>query len=192
MPLKVLIVGSFQPEDAASDSEAPTSKRSRGAVREGLLERPDVAERKAAVEAACRAIGEELAQRGAQIIVGSENPIDADPWIVAGAAGVKAGRARIWVVQPARSGEDPDRDRRAEIVCGLLLAFGLALLFLVGAITIVGDPKGVFAQSGTDFERTAVVMTLLGLAGGLVIEQAADALRRRFGARLGDIAPNNR
>lgn len=383
MPLKVLIVGSFQPEDAASDADSVTSRRTSRAQRDDLLARKDVALRKEAFDAACREIGARLAERGDQIIVGSENPIDADPWVVAGAAQAKSTRSRVWVVQPARSGDDPYRDLRAqvdlvvkrltgtwaaiqvsqiqladavivigggystltvghaapvlgrtmlalpwfggaayevydshrdiysrlespdnpllgwsrtyaatpddvrsaieslhllhaqhvfslrrvnplipalamlvgtvllmtvwilvfgypdvtlipidgparfftllaisaffgvslrnslrvvfdpsyshnvrgilaEIVCGLLLAFGLALLFLVGAITIVGDPKGVFVQSGADFERTAVVMTLLGLAGGLMIEQAADALRRWFGARLGDIAPNGR
>jgi hypothetical protein len=91
-----------------------------------------------------------------------------------------------FVLDPA-----PEVDSRrllAEFVCGILLAFGLALLFLVGAITISGTPVEVLQEGEQKggFERVAVVMTLLGLAGGLLIEQTADSLRRRLLSQIGD------
>lgn len=87
----------------------------------------------------------------------------------------------------------------AEVRIGFVLAFALALLFLVGAVTIVGDPSIVFGNGAAEsrpaadgakalfdgaFRRTAVTMTLLGLAGGLLIEKAAEAVRRALGGRL--------
>jgi hypothetical protein len=65
-----------------------------------------------------------------------------------------------------------------EIGAGLLLGFALALLYLVGSLTITGKTQAVLQPD--DFQRVAVVMTLLGLGGGLMIEQAAERVRRWF------------
>jgi len=68
-----------------------------------------------------------------------------------------------------------------EIGAGLLLGFSLALLYLAGSLTIVGSTQAVLLPVGSGgFQRAAVVMTLLGLGGGLMIEQAADRVRGWF------------
>lgn len=67
-----------------------------------------------------------------------------------------------------------------EVGAGLLLAFALALLYLVGAVTIKGSAEVMFPTGPAEFQRVAVVMTLLGLGGGLMIEQAADRVRGWF------------
>lgn len=72
-----------------------------------------------------------------------------------------------------------------EVGAGLLLAFALALLYLVGAVTIKGSAEVMFPTGAAEFQRVAVVMTLLGLGGGLMIEQAADRVRGWFLERLG-------
>jgi hypothetical protein len=72
-----------------------------------------------------------------------------------------------------------------EVGAGLLLAFALALLYLVGAVTIKGSAEIMFPTVEAEFQRVAVVMTLLGLGGGLMIEQAADRVRGWFIERLG-------
>lgn len=72
-----------------------------------------------------------------------------------------------------------------EIGAGLLLAFALALLYLVGAVTIKGSAEVMFPTGPAEFQRVAVVMTLLGLGGGLMIEQAADRVRGWFLDRFG-------
>jgi hypothetical protein len=72
-----------------------------------------------------------------------------------------------------------------EVSAGLLLAFALALLYLVGAVTIKGSAEVMFPTGPAEFQRVAVVMTLLGLGGGLMIEQAADRVRGWFLERLG-------
>jgi hypothetical protein len=66
-----------------------------------------------------------------------------------------------------------------ELGAGLILGFALALLYLVGAVTIDGNPRAVLTTV-EGFQRVAVVMTLLGLGGGLMIEQAADRVRQWF------------
>lgn len=72
-----------------------------------------------------------------------------------------------------------------EVGAGLLLAFALALLYLVGAVTIKGSAEVMFPTGPAEFQRVAVVMTLLGLGGGLMIEQAADRVRGWFLDRFG-------
>jgi hypothetical protein len=67
-----------------------------------------------------------------------------------------------------------------ELGAGLVLGFALALFYLVGALTVTGDPATVLMPNPASFQRVAVVMTLLGLWGGLMIEQAADRVRHWF------------
>jgi hypothetical protein len=68
-----------------------------------------------------------------------------------------------------------------ELAAGLLLGFALALLYLVGAITITGGSEIVLVpEDASSFRRIAVVMTLLGLGGGLALEQASERVSRWF------------
>jgi hypothetical protein len=72
-----------------------------------------------------------------------------------------------------------------EVGAGLLLGFSLALLYLVGSLTVTGKTEAVLLPDSNEaYQRVAVVMTLLGLGGGLMIEQAADRIRRWFTERL--------
>lgn len=71
-----------------------------------------------------------------------------------------------------------------EIGAGLLLGFALALLYLIGALTVTGSTATLVPADTAAFQRVAVVMTLLGLGGGLMIEQAAERVRRWFLTRL--------
>ena len=72
-----------------------------------------------------------------------------------------------------------------EMGAGLLLGFALALLYLVGSLAITGEAtKFLVSPENEDFQRISVVMTLLGLGGGLMIEQAADRVRGWFTERL--------
>jgi hypothetical protein len=72
-----------------------------------------------------------------------------------------------------------------EVGAGLLLGFSLALLYLVGSLTVTGKTEAILIPDSTEaFQRVAVVMTLLGLGGGLMIEQAANRVRSWFVERL--------
>jgi hypothetical protein len=72
-----------------------------------------------------------------------------------------------------------------EVGAGLLLGFSLALLYLVGSLTVTGKTEAVLLPDSNEaYQRVAVVMTLLGLGGGLMIEQAADRIRSWFTERL--------
>jgi hypothetical protein len=74
-----------------------------------------------------------------------------------------------------------------EMATGLLLGFALALLYLAGALTITGRASFTLSPGSPDgYQRVAVVMTLLGLGGGLMIEQAAERVRRWFSKGLWD------
>jgi hypothetical protein len=70
-----------------------------------------------------------------------------------------------------------------ELSAGLLLGFALALLLLVGSITISGKAdalSGAVTDASSDFRRVSVIMTLLGLGGGLALEQASERVSRWF------------
>ncbi len=67
-----------------------------------------------------------------------------------------------------------------EGVIGLLVAFGLSLLYLAGGVTITGDMKFVSVSDPLEFQRIAVSMSILGFAAGLLIERAAEQLIRRL------------
>ncbi len=68
-----------------------------------------------------------------------------------------------------------------EIGTGLLLGFALALLYLVGTLTVTGKTEAFLLEDAEKgYQRVAVVMTLLGLGGGLMIEQAAERVKRAF------------
>ena len=76
-----------------------------------------------------------------------------------------------------------------EVGAGLLLGFALALLYLVGSLAITGEAtKFLVSPENEDFQRISVVMTSLGLGGGLMIEQAADRVRGWFTERLASSA----
>jgi hypothetical protein len=68
-----------------------------------------------------------------------------------------------------------------EIGAGLLLAFALGLFYLLGALTVTGKTQILIPSStAADFQRVAVVMTLLGVGGGLMIEKASERVRGLF------------
>jgi len=74
-----------------------------------------------------------------------------------------------------------------EIGAGLILGFTLALLYLAGSLTIFGGTQAVTLSTNSvsgGFQRDAVVMTLLGMGGGLMIEQAAERVRGWFSKAL--------
>lgn len=63
---------------------------------------------------------------------------------------------------------------------GLLLAFGLALIYLAGGITITGDTKFVAISEYSDFQRIGVNMSILGFSAGLLIERATERLMQHL------------
>ncbi len=75
----------------------------------------------------------------------------------------------------------PVRRLAAEGMLGLLLAFALALFYLLGAHTITGKPN--FDELGVEggFNRIAVNMSVLGLAAGFLLERATEQVMRRLG-----------
>jgi hypothetical protein len=77
-----------------------------------------------------------------------------------------------------------------ELAAGLLLGFALALLYLLGAITITGSSEITMVPCDpASFRRIAVVMTLLGLGGGLALEQASDRVSRWFNEQFRSDTP---
>ncbi len=70
------------------------------------------------------------------------------------------------------------RDLLSGATIGILLAFGLALLYLAGGIVLTG--KYVTLGSPEDFTRIAVSMSVLGLAAGFLLDSTAENLRRRL------------
>lgn len=65
-----------------------------------------------------------------------------------------------------------------ELGAGMLLGFGLILIYLVGGIFVIGDDNLLDQLANpANFSRLAVTMSLLGFAGGLMIERVAESLR---------------
>lgn len=67
-----------------------------------------------------------------------------------------------------------------EGLTGLLLAFGLSLFYLAGAITITGDTNLAKITTDTDFQRIAVSLSILGFAAGFLIERVTERLTQRL------------
>ena len=74
----------------------------------------------------------------------------------------------------------PVRRLAAEGMLGLLLAFALALFYLLGVHTVTGDPNYATIGKADDFQRIAVNMSILGLAAGVLLERATEQVMRRF------------
>lgn len=74
----------------------------------------------------------------------------------------------------------PVRRLATEGILGLLLAFALALFYLLGVHTVTGDPNYVTIGQTDDFHRIAVNMSLLGLAAGVLVERATEQVMRRL------------
>ncbi len=74
----------------------------------------------------------------------------------------------------------PVRRLAAEGMLGLLLAFALALFYLLGVHTVTGNPNYVTISKPEDFHRIAVNMSLLGLAAGFLLERATEQVMRRL------------
>lgn len=74
----------------------------------------------------------------------------------------------------------PVRRVLSEGVIGLILAFGLALFYLAGSITITGDVEFVADDDLDKLQRIGVYMSILGFSAGLLIERAIEQLTRRL------------
>ncbi len=74
----------------------------------------------------------------------------------------------------------PVRRLAAEGMLGLLLAFALALFYLLGAHTVTGNPNFAALGEADGFERIAVNMSVLGLAAGVLLERATEQVMRRL------------
>ena len=72
----------------------------------------------------------------------------------------------------------PVRRLATEGMLGLLLAYALALFYLLGVHTVTGDQ--VTIGEAKDFQRIAVNMSLLGLAAGVLLERATEQVMRRL------------
>ncbi len=72
----------------------------------------------------------------------------------------------------------PFRRLATEGMLGLLLAYALALFYLLGVHTVTGDQ--VTIGEAKDFQRIAVNMSLLGLAAGVLLERATEQVMRRL------------
>jgi hypothetical protein len=73
----------------------------------------------------------------------------------------------------------------AELSAGLVLAFGLAMLYLAGSFTFTGKFQPFSSPSpDDDYRRVAVGMTIIGIAGGWLLERVAERLSRSIGSRL--------
>jgi hypothetical protein len=70
-------------------------------------------------------------------------------------------------------------------VAGLLLGFLLFLMYMAGALLLTGDEAPALPPRGDGaFLKVAVLVSLFGTAGGLMIEEAADRLRKFLIDRL--------
>ncbi len=74
----------------------------------------------------------------------------------------------------------PVRRLATEGILGLLLAFVLALFYLLGVHTVTGDPNYLTIGKSEDFQRIAVNMSLLGLGAGVLLERATEQVMRRL------------
>lgn len=76
----------------------------------------------------------------------------------------------------------------AEFSAGLVLAFALALLYMAGSFTFTGSAQAITrARNIDDYQRIAVVMGLIGIAGGWLLERVAERLTGIFTDRLQSI-----
>lgn len=75
----------------------------------------------------------------------------------------------------------------AELSAGLVLAFALAMLYLAGSFTFTGKFQPFTDQSKIDdYQRVAVGLTLIGVAGGWLLEKVAERLSHALGDPLGE------
>jgi hypothetical protein len=73
----------------------------------------------------------------------------------------------------------------AEYSAGLVLAFALALLYLIGSFTFTGNFEAIKNGQTLDaYQRVAVMMGLFGIAGGWLLERVAESLTGWLGSRL--------
>jgi hypothetical protein len=86
---------------------------------------------------------------------------------------------------------DPSEEKSNEVViaelsAGLVLAFSLAMLYLAGSFTFTGKFQPFSEKPPIDdYQRVAVGMTLIGIAGGWLLERVAERLTRALGDPLG-------
>ncbi len=78
------------------------------------------------------------------------------------------------------------RELILEGIASVILAFGFWLLYLTGALTATGDLELLDLEKIDKFHRVGVTASLLGLAAGLLLEQATDRLKNRLGKIFGE------
>ncbi|WP_280395045.1 hypothetical protein [Nocardia brasiliensis] len=75
----------------------------------------------------------------------------------------------------------------AELSAGLILAFGLYMMYLIGGFTATGKFEFIdLLNQRQDFARVAIVVASLGLAAGLMIERMAMRLEHYLTAMVSD------
>ena len=73
-----------------------------------------------------------------------------------------------------------------EGVASVVLAFGFAILYLTGALTVTGDPELLKLGHINDFQRIGIAGSLLGLAAGLLLERTTEKLQHRLEKVIGE------
>ena len=79
--------------------------------------------------------------------------------------------------------------RRAlkDVITGLLLAFGLILVYLAGGIAFVGDSEFLKRlQNATEFQRTAIGFSVVGISAAFLMETTTQKLKSLLAASIGD------
>ena len=66
---------------------------------------------------------------------------------------------------------------------GLIISFALALLYLVGGLAITWEREFLNVE-GTDFQRVAIMLSILGIGGALLIERSSARLRKVLGGLI--------
>lgn len=78
------------------------------------------------------------------------------------------------------------RELILEGITSVVLAFGLGLIYLTGALTATGELKLLDPEQTGEFLRVGITASLLGLAAGLLLEQATDRLKNMLGKIIGE------
>lgn len=98
-------------------------------------------------------------------------------------------RESLWMMNEV-GGQMSLAELLAELRAGLILAFCLSLLYFAGSFAFTGDFQAITYTTGpptaeqmNDYQRVAVTMGLLGVAGGWLLERMALYLEDQFSSR---------
>ena len=73
-----------------------------------------------------------------------------------------------------------------EGITSVVIAFGLGLIYLTGALTATKELRLLNPEYEEEFLRAGITASLLGLAAGLLLEQATDRLKNMLGKIIGE------